>query len=427
MRRLLQFILKIFARLTLLKYRPLVIGITGSVGKTSTKEAIAAVLQQRFNLRQASKSFNNEIGLPLTILGASESGYRNPFKWLMIFIPALWQLGFRNKDYPNYLVLEMGVDHKGDMDYLLSFIKPKVGVLTAVAEEHLEFFGSLEAVLAEESRLIKSLPHDGVAVLNYEDQYVKTLLDKTKARVITYGFSPETQVWADSIQMSKDEVGEIRGLSFKLHYGGSTTPLLLPGVLGKHQINIALAACAVGVALGLTPVDASAALRNFIFPPGRMRLLPGIKNTYLIDDTYNSSPLALREAIKTLAQFSLKGQSHRWAVLGDMLELGVDSGKLHRQCGMEIANQGIDYLVTVGERSRDFGRGAGDRGFDFDHCFHFANAQEAAAFIKKRVESGDVLLIKGSQGIRMERCTKELMAEPQKAGELLVRQNKPWI
>ncbi len=427
MKKILQYILKLLAKATLAKYRPQVIAITGSVGKTSIKEAITAVLQQRFKVKQASKNFNNEIGLPLAILGVSDSGYRNIWRWFKIFSRALSQLIIKNLDYPTYLVLEMGVDHKGDMDYLLSFVKPKVGVLTAVSEVHLEYFGNLEAVLAEKSKLIKNLPQDGVAVLNYEDERVRTLFDNTKARVITYGFSQDAQVWADGIQMSKDETGEVRGLSFKLHYGGSSTPLLLPGVLGSHQINVALAACAVAVALGLTPVDASAALRQFIFPPGRMKLLPGVKGTYLIDDSYNSSPLALREAVKTLVQFPIKEGAHRWAVLGDMLELGAESEQLHRRCGMEIACLGIDYLVTVGERSRDFGRGAWQKNFNTDHYFHFAQTQEAASFVKEKVASGDILLIKGSQGIRMERFTKALLAEPEKAKDLLVRQNKPWI
>ncbi|MFA4936704.1 MAG: Mur ligase family protein [Patescibacteria group bacterium] len=427
MKKIIQFILKVLARSTITRYQPRVVGITGSVGKTSTKEAIAAILALRYSVGQTNKNFNNEIGLPLTIIGAKNSGYRNPITWLIIFVRALWQIIVKNNKYPEFLILEMGIDHKGDMDYLLSIVQPEAGVLTAVSEVHLEFLGSIDNVVYEKGKLLRSLPKQGIAVINCEDQRLLTLLDKIKAKIITFGFSNQAQVWADGIQMSKNNNNEVQGLSFKLHYGGGVTPLLLPQVLGRHQINIALAAAAIGLGLEFTAVDVSSALRNFTFPPGRMKLIPGVKNTKVIDDSYNSSPLALKEALKTLADFPLNGQAKRWAILGDMLELGADSIKLHRECGELVANLGIDYLMTVGEQSRDLGRGAGASGFGRDNYVHFATAQEAALFVKDKLCEGDVLLIKGSQGIRMERAVKELMADPTKANDLLVRQYKPWI
>ncbi|MFH1866528.1 MAG: Mur ligase family protein [Patescibacteria group bacterium] len=427
MKKILQLILKILARATIAKYQPRVIGVTGSVGKTSTKEAVAAILTTKYTVRQTSKNFNNEIGLPLAIIGAKDSGCRNPLAWLLIFLRALRQLIIRNRNYPQFLVLEMGVDHKGDMDYLLSVVKPEVGVITTVSEVHLEFLGSIEGVVLEKGKLVRALTKDGVAVLNYEDKHLHSLVNKTKARVISFGFSPEAQVWADGVQLSKSSRGEVQGLSFKLHYGGSTTPLLLPGLLGQHQINIALAAAAVGLGLGLTAVDVSAALRKFVFPPGRMKLLAGIKRSYLIDDSYNSSPLALSEALKTLHHYPINKSGRRWAILGDMLELGADCESLHRQAGALVQELGIDFLITVGERSRDIGRGAGEVGFNIDRYAHFTAGDEAAEYVQGKLAEGDVILVKGSQGVRMERAVKELMAHPEQAEELLVRQYKPWI
>ncbi len=427
MKKILQLILKILARATIAKYKPKVVGITGSVGKTSTKEAVAAVLALKYSVRQTNKNFNNEIGLPLTVIGVENSGYRNPLVWLIIFLKAFIQLIVTNKNYPELLVLEMGIDHKGDMDYLLSIVQPEIGVLTAVSEAHLEFLGSIDNIIHEKGKLLRSLPKFGIAVLNIEDSRLLTLLDKIKAQVITFGFSNQAQIWADGVQISKDDKNEAQGLSFKLHYRGGVTPLLLPQVLGKHQINVALAVAAVGLVLNFTTVDISSVLRKFTFPNGRMKLLAGVKYTRIIDDTYNSSPLALKEALKTLADFPIKGQVKRWAILGDMLELGADSIKLHRQCGELVADLKIDYLITVGEQSRDLGRGAGARGFSRDNYVHFATALEAAAFVKNKLNKGDILLIKGSQGVRMERAVKELMAEPERAKELLVRQDKPWV
>lgn len=427
MRFLLRFILKHLARLTLIRYRPRVVGVTGSVGKTSTKQAILSVLATRYRVRVSSKNFNNEIGLPLAIIGARDSGYRNPFTWLKIFGGALKQLIVRAANYPQILILELGVDHPGDMDYLLSIVRPEVGVLTAVAETHLEFFGTLEAVAREKGKLILGLASNGLAVLNLEDERIRVLMDKTAARVVTFGFSQTADVWAEQVQLSRDASGSVRGLSFKLHYGGSVTPIFLSGVLGQHQVNVALAAAAVAFGLEFNSVEVAEALRRFQFPTGRMKLLTGFNQIQLIDDTYNSSPLALKAALKTLSVFPVSTGSRRWAVLGDMLELGTNTENLHAACGRLVAELNLDYLVTIGETSRAMGLGALERGLAADRYQHFTAAEEAAVYLKQALVSHDVVLIKGSQGVRLERVVKALMAEPNRAQELLVRQSKPWV
>ena len=427
MRRILQFILKILARATIKKYRPRVVGITGSVGKTSTKEAVAAVLGTKYQVRQTNKNFNNEIGLPLTIIGAPDSGYRNPAAWLGIFARAVKNLLVREVSYPEVLVLEMGVDHLGDMDYLLSIVRPDVAVITAASAVHLEFLGTVDQVAQEKGKLAKAVPKTGLVVLNYQDMRLRKLADKLPARVVWFGFDHSADIWADGVAISRDNSGAVQGLSFKLHFGGSSTPLLLPKILGQHQINIALAAAAVGVNMGVNSVAVSEVLKNIVFPPGRMKLLSGIKKTWVIDDSYNSSPLAASEAVRSLAAWPDTKGGRRWALLGDMLELGLDSEGLHRQLGAEVVDFSIDYLVTVGERSRDIGRGAGAVGFNPDHYNHFAKAEEAGEYLRNKISEHDIILVKGSQGVRLEKAVKMLMAEPARAGELLVRQGKPWL
>jgi len=427
MRLILQFLLKILARLTIIKYHPHVVGITGSVGKTSTKEAITFLLKPHFRLRESAKNLNNEIGLPLAILGEADSGYRDPLVWLKIFSRGVVQLFKHNPHYPELLVLEYGIDHPGDMNYLLKIARPEKAIVTAISPTHLEFMGSIMVVAREKGLLVTTLPPIGTAVLNNDDAQVAALASKIKANVLTYGIDKPADVRAESVALSFDSAGEAQGVSFKLVSKGTSIPVLLPGVVGRPPVYVALGAAAMALSYGVLPLTVAQMLSSIPLPPGRLRLLPGIKETTLIDDTYNSSPRALSEALQVLAQMPIKNQGHRLAILGDMLELGKESVELHRQAGRELATLGIDYLLVVGERSRELRHGAVEVGFNPDHAWHFDHAVEAAAFMKDRLQTGDVVLIKGSQGIRCEKITKELMAEPTRAKELLVRQYKPWI
>ncbi len=426
MRTIISRILRLLARGIVARYRPRIIGVTGSVGKTTTKEVIAAVLRSRFRVGANPKNLNNEIGLPLAVLGAQDSGYRNPIAWGAIIISALIQLTVRNRHYPEILVLEYGVDHQGDMDYLLSVAKPEVAVVTAVAPAHLEFLSTIEAVAREKGKLVAALPLSGTAVLNADDKLVLAMAPRTKARVVSYGLN-QADVRADNIGVSMGDKGMVQGMSFKLVSGGSSVPVLLCGVVGQPPVAAALAAAAVGINFGMTALEIGEALRTVVFPAGRLRLLLGIKETTLLDDTYNSSPRAAGEALAALASLPKADSARRWAILGDMLELGEQSESLHRQIGEQVVVAGCSYLVTVGERSRDMARGAISRGFAPDHTFHFARAEEAGRFVQDKLQPGDVVLVKGSQGVRCEKVTRELMAEPNQATELLVRQYKPWV
>ena len=327
MKKILQKLLAFLARRILAKYRPRVIGITGSVGKTSTKEAVYAVLAPYFRVRRNIKNYNNEICLPLTIIGA-EVGGKSIFKWFGIFARAVRLLIFP-AEYPEFLILEMGADRPGDIKYLADLVRPEIGIVTAVAPAHTEFFGDLAGVAEEKSALIRVLPKNGVAILNYDDELTRTMRDKAKCRTMFYGFdgTAEMRVVESAIHFHPAIQGEENfcGINLKFVFGGATVPIFLSGVLGRGQVYAALAAGAAGLSLGLNLVQISEALMSYRPPPGRMNVLPGIKGTTIIDDTYNASPRSVAAALEVLKSITKDEGAKFYAVLGDMLELGKES------------------------------------------------------------------------------------------------------
>lgn len=423
LKKIVQKILRILAKAILKKYRPAIIGVTGSVGKTSTKEAIFTVLLPKFNVRRNIKNYNNEIGLPLTIIGAS-SGGRSVWGWLGVFVKALVILIWPEKRYPEILILEMAVDRLGDMKYLTALAPCQVGVVTNVGPVHLEFFGTIEKIAKEKSVMASHLDKNGWAVLNCDNKYVGEMEQVVKGRVLTYGIDNKAAVRALEIKISQNQDKEVVGLNFKLSYGGSTVPVFLPNILGEHFIYAALAAASVGIIFDMNLLEISEALRLFVAPKGRMHLISGIKNTFIIDDTYNAGPDSMKAALGLLGRLQISRQ--KFAVLGDMLELGEYTIEAHRQIGQEVVKNKINILITIGERARTIATEAERQGMDSDNVFTFSEAERAGLFLQDRIEMGDFILIKGSQGMRLEKIVKEIMAEPLKAKELLVRQEEPW-
>jgi len=425
MKKIVQKILYGLAKRVLKKYKPDVVGITGSMGKTSTKEAVFAVLSAKFRVRQNLKNYNNELGVPLSILGV-ESGYKSIWKWLGVIFHGLNLIFFRNADYPQILILEMGADHPGDIKYLTDLAPCKVGVVTGIGPAHLEFFESIEKIVKEKRIVVSHLRPDGFAVLNRDDEKVYEMRDKMRAKVLTYGFDSAAEVRAQEEGVIGEGVG-ISGMNFKLSYAGAVVPIFLPGVLGRQHIYAALAGAAVGITYGMNLVEIAESLKKYQAPKGRMTLIPGIKNTLIIDDTYNASPIPLLAALGVLQSIKLPAEDDKKiAVLGDMLELGSFSEEGHKQVGRAAAKSGLDYLVTVGERSRDIARAALEAGMAEDKVSNFPTPEEAGIFVQGKIKQGDAVLIKGSQGMRMEKVVKELMAEPMQACELLVRQDSSW-
>lgn len=417
LKKILYFKLKLLAKAVIRKYQPQIIGITGSVGKTSAKEAIFTVVSEFKKTRRNVKNYNNEIGLPLTILAPSFSPGKNIFLWLKVFFKAFSLILFENKKYPKSLVLEMGADKPGDIRYLTEIAPPDIAVITAIGHSHQEFFGSFQNIVKEKLSLLKFVSgRDSWAILNQDDPEIAAAIANLKIPALTFGRNPKSDVLVSNIQIVKK--GEIYGTTFKLHYQGTETPIFLPGVLGWQHAQAAAAAAAVGLALKMNMVSIGQALLKYKPALGRMAFLPGVKNSWIIDDTYNASPESAKAALEILMQVPIKGR--HIAVFGDMLELGDYSEVGHQEVGRYLVDIGVDYLYIVGERSRDIARGALDAGMSEDKIYHFPFTREAGVFLQERLEPNDVVLIKGSRGSKMEQVVYEIMGRPWDANEKLV-------
>lgn len=425
MKKILYFTLKILAKKVIGKYRPLTIAITGSFGKTSTKEAIYAVLRNQRNVRCSQENYNNEIGVPLTILGC-ETGGKSLIKWLKVFGHGLKLIINKDKDYPNILILEMGAEKVGDIRYLTKFVPVDIGVITGIGPVHLEFFGSLENIIKEKFSLVSHFrDNTKIAVLNTDDVYLSKVKDLINGRVITYGFSNQATYQAVDIKITQKD--GINGTIFKLLTQGKAVPVFLPNIFGRQQVYAVLPALTIADSLYGNLLETISDLNKYHPPKGRTNLIKGIKNTMIIDDTYNSSPPASIAALDILHDLKIPEKSKKIAVFGEMLELGSYSEAGHQEVGKKSAEAGVDMLVAVGERARDILRGAVKAGLEEEKTFYFDNNHDAGIFVQNKIHENDLILIKGSQGARMEQVTKELMAEPLKAGEWLVRQSEEWL
>ncbi len=426
MKSILKFKLKTLARLILKKYQPVIIAITGSMGKTSAKEAIYFILQGKMPVRMSPKNYNSEIGVPLSIIGAP-SGNRRLSRWLKVLGKGLWLLLIKNKDYPRVLVLEMGVDRSGDLKYLTAIAPPTVSLVTSVSYSHLEYFGSCANIKKEKQVLIDNVDKHGLAVLNYDNEYTREMADASKALVITYGLKEGADLQAQDITFNFTRGSyDLAGVNFKLNNRGSIVPVFMKNVMTESALYAALAAAAVGLYFDLNLVEIAKRLSDFSLPPGRMNILPGVKHTFIIDDTYNSSPEAALSALDILGRIKVENSTAKYAVLGDMLELGSYTEEGHRLVGAKAADSGLSCLIAVGERARDIMRSASEKGMGDECLFYFDRAEEAGRFIQNRLKAGDIVLVKGSQGMRMEKIVKEIMAEPERASELMVRQDEEW-
>jgi UDP-N-acetylmuramoyl-tripeptide--D-alanyl-D-alanine ligase len=418
--KFLETILRWMAVLILKKYKPTVIGITGSVGKTSTKEAIFSVLSSKLRTRKNEKNYNNEIGIPLTVIGA-ESGNRSPWRWLKILTKWVAVVVFPY-EYPEILILEMGVDRPGDMEYLLRFIPVKICVITRIATSHIEFFKNIDHIAKEKGKLAEILPEAGTAILNADDERVLGMKELTKAKIITFGIDNKADVKATDIAYNYQDK-KLSGIGFKLNFEGKIIPVRLHYVLARHQIYAALAAAAVGITFKVNLVDIAASLENFFSPPGRMNLIKGIMDSLIIDDTYNSSPISASAALAVMNEIQAE---RKIVVLGDMLELGRETEKGHKEVARKIFSAEVDLFLAVGERMEKAFRELHALGYPAGSLFYFESPISVAEKLKQIIQPGDLILIKGSQGMRMEKVVERIMRNPRKAAEYLCRQSKEW-
>jgi len=349
-----------------------VVGITGSVGKSTTKELVAEVLEQRYRTLKNPGNLNNEIGLPLTLLRLSEGH--------------------------EVAVLEMGFYVPGEIALLCDLALPQIGVITNVGTVHAERAGTQEAIARGKAELVQSLPPapEGVAILNYDDLWVREMASQTNARVFFYGLDPKADIWADEIE----GLG-LDGIRFRLHHRNETIHLRVP-LIGRHSVHTVLRAVAVGLVQGLTWQELVNGLRS-----GRTQLrLVAVRSkngALLLDDTYNASPESTLAALNLLDELD----GRKVAVLGDMLELGPYEEIGHQMVGVRAAEV-VDELVTVGALGKLIAAAARDAGLKAEDITEFMDAQEAVEFLKTRLGERDVALVKGSHGVRMDRIVAAL-------------------
>ncbi len=402
--------------------------VTGSVGKTSTKDAVAAALSENFYLRKSEKSFNSELGVPLTIIGASNP-WSNPTAWLSVFAEALSVLIFPTH-YPKLLVLEVGADQPGDLKKILKIATPDAVVVTLLPSVpvHVEAYETPAAVREEEFAPALALAPGAPLIVSADDEFARKLARQNVLSKVTFGLSEDADLRITDVELWTEAGATVpKGMKAKLIIKGKEHCLNVPHVIGRSQVLAPAAAVLTGLMFGMTVEDAFKGLASYVPPQGRGRLFEGKKNSILIDDTYNSSPAAVEEILRSHSLLSAEGRSHRRivAVLGDMLELGRYSVAEHARIG-HIANECVDVLVTVGVRARTIGEAAIESGMSAGSVHHFATSMEAVAPIEELLQEGDVVLVKGSQGVRMERIVRPLLANFEDVPEL-VRQSPEWL
>lgn len=421
-REIVIYILQKEAQAVIKKYKPKIVAITGTVGKTSTKDAVYTALSNFYFCRKSQKSFNSELGIPLTVLGL-KNRETSALGWILNIFDGLEAI-FLPNHYPEWLVLEVGTDHPGDIEEVTKWIKPDITIVTRLSKTpvHVEFFATPEDLFKEKGNLVKALKREGTLILNGDDEDVLLYKGLTDEKVVIFGNEITSDVRGDEYKVIYNEKKLPEGIKFKVIVKEESYPIELLGTLGNHHAYHILAALAVIEALGKNISTAVNSFKDHSPTPGRMRLVPGLKNTMIIDDTYNSSPVALTEALNALKDLQA---TRKIAVLGDMLELGKFSLDAHKKAGQEVAEV-ADILITVGIRARAIADSALNFEMDEKNIFQFEDSREAGRFLQNLIQKGDVVLIKGSQGIRMEKTVEEVMADPTHKEDLLVRQDGFW-
>ena len=349
-----------------------VVGITGSLGKTSTKDMAASVLGTRYCVLKNEGNLNTEVGVPLTLLQLQPTH--------------------------EVALIEMAMRGRGQIGYLAQLARPRMGVVTNVSESHLELLGSVDEVARAKAELVAALPPDGTAILNGDDHRVRAMGEGFSGRVVYFGTGGGCQVRATAVQSLAD-----RGTRFTLHLEGETAQVSLP-VPGRHQVSNALAAAALGWALGLSAADIARGLEEPSLSGMRMEVLR-LGELTVLNDAYNASPASTSAALETLMEMP---GARQLAVLGDMLELGPRTVPGHREVGRLVARLGLDHLVTVGVHSRELARAARDEGMPAHRITEVDAAPGAARLVRDLVRPGDVVLVKGSRGMKLEQVVAAL-------------------
>ncbi len=345
-----------------------VIGITGSTGKTTTKDILNSILRKKFSVVCTEKSYNNEIGVPLTILKATPN--------------------------TDIVILEMGMRGKGQISELCDIALPTMGIITNIGKTHFELLNSEEAIAETKAELIKSISSNGTVVLNHDDFWTDKFKAMTSAKIVIYGFSNEANVRAENISVSANGCP-----SFKIISNGDSIFVNFP-FSGRHNVCNLLAAAAVAIKLGLSLRDIKEGLESCTITEMRMQVFENSEGVTIINDAYNANPDSMQASLETLKD--IEGEGRKIAVLGDMAELGKISTVSHRDVGALVKKNGVDLLFVVGEKAKQIAQGAIEKGVDTKNIFICSNLKDAEQKIKKVIKSGDIILFKGSRIMKLE-------------------------
>ncbi|HFC76876.1 MAG TPA: UDP-N-acetylmuramoyl-tripeptide--D-alanyl-D-alanine ligase [Candidatus Moranbacteria bacterium] len=402
----LEKMLRLMAIVVLKRHKPKIVGITGSVGKSFAKEAVYLALNKKYNVRKNIENYNNEIGIPLTIIGAKTGG-KNPLRWLLVFMKWLGWL-ISPIGYPKILILEMAVDHPGDMKYLTNFIPVDIAVLTNISLSHLKFFKNIDEIAQEKISLAKAVEKRGTIILNIDNSFLNKYYEKINKYATAISMQKNADVIASDVHFNYiDE--ELRGLSFKLNFQGKIIPFRLPNIIAEHQIYAILVAIAVANHFKINLIEVAKLLEDFQSPPRRMNLVYGVNNSLVIDDSYNSSPISTVAALKTFCSLRAK---RRIAILGDMLELGKKTEGEHQKIIRNILeDDNIHILITIGKRMKKAMQIISSQKKVTKTVLSFDNAQKMLDNIngKIRIVEGDLVLVKGSRAMQMEKIVEKII------------------
>ncbi len=418
------------ARLILKKYAPHIIAITGSVGKTTTRDAIYAVMSKIFFVRKSEKSFTTELGIPLTIIGCSY-GTGTVWQWIKNMCIGL-RLLFKREQYPHWLILEIDGDKPGDFAALSDWFHPNILVVTAIGEipAHVESFGTVEQLITEKKVLLNTVLRDGMVVYNIDDTLTSQLVTDTELKKISCGIAIECDIRGSifSVLYSTTKEKQIpTGMTFNITTRADgpkeKNTVTFFDSLGVHAEYASLIAYAVGRELGLAHENMIASLNQYKTLPGRMEIISGVKDTIIIDDSYNASPVAMQESLQIFN--SLTTSLRKVAVVGDMFELGKYSVEEHKKIAGFLTDTA--YVIAVGIRMRGMVEELLSRGFDGERVISVDTAEQAGEDLQKILVAGDIVFVKGSQAMRMERVVRDVMRHPEDAPKLLVRQEPEWL
>jgi UDP-N-acetylmuramoyl-tripeptide--D-alanyl-D-alanine ligase len=392
-RKILQIILGLITKGVILRHKPQIVAVTGSVGKTSTKNAIHLVLSSFFKVRKSVANLNTEFGVPLVFLGREKGGGDSLKSWLEIIFFGIKMIVFKDKRYPEIVVVEMGADKPGDISYLTRIAKPDVSVITFIGDEppHLENYQNLEKLVFEKAQIVKNLKASGWAVINFDDEKAYQARRRIKNETIGFGFSDQADVQISDFKYSFSRK-KINGIAFKIKYRDWQSDFHLPLCLSKASAYSVAAAFSTALCFGINPERIPLIAKNLEPEKNRMNLIKGKNHSQIIDDTYNASPASTRMALETLA--ALPAQ-RKIAFLGEMKELGPDSIKFHQEM-KETAQQSADIVVLVGDqwplKKKDI---------------HFKSSLEAVNKIP--IKRRDLILVKGSRAVAMEKILKSFV------------------